>query len=69
MIGGNPGPRGSRSSIDNLGELAKEIGLGSWKFVAADEASAFAKSFLNPIVVENGERDGRFPDPTSTRWD
>jgi hypothetical protein len=49
--------------------LAKEIGLGSWKFVAADEASAIAKSFIYPIVVENGERDGRFPDSTSTRWD
>ena len=42
----------------------KEISAGSWKFVAADEASIVAKPFFYPVVVESSEGDGRFPDST-----
>ena len=42
--------------------MAKETSAGSWKFVAADEASIVAKPLFYPIVVESSEGDGGFPD-------
>ena len=36
------------------------------KLIAADESAVTAKSFLDPIVVEDGEGNRRFPDPPCT---
>ena len=34
------------------------------KLIAADESAVLAKSFLDPILVEDSESDGRFTDPS-----
>ena len=40
-----------------MGERGREL-------VATDEPTVVAKPFLNAIVVENGQGDGSFPNPT-----
>ena len=42
------------------------MGTGSWKLIATNESTVLAKSLLDPIVVEDGEGDGRFPDTPRT---
>ena len=37
-----------------------------WELIATDEATFAAKSFLDPIVVEDGQGNAGFPDPSST---
>ena len=32
--------------------------------IASDESSILAKSFFDPVVVEDGEGNGCLPDPT-----
>ena len=36
------------------------------ELVATDESPVVSESFLDAIVVEDGESDGRFPDPPWT---
>ena len=38
----------------------------SRKLIAANESTVLAKSFLDPSVVEDGESNGCFPDPSCT---
>ena len=36
----------------------------SRKLVASDETTVFAKPFLDPAMVKDGESDRRFPNPS-----
>ena len=36
------------------------------ELVATDEPTVVSKPFLDPIVVEDGQSDGGFPDPSWT---
>ena len=36
------------------------------KPVTADKSAVIPKPFLDAIVMENGQRDGRFSDPSGT---
>ena len=36
------------------------------ELITTDEATFIAKSFLDPIVMESGQGDTGFPDPSST---
>jgi hypothetical protein len=38
----------------------------SWELIAADESTVIAKPGLDAIVVEDGESDGGFPNPSCT---
>ena len=51
---------------DDLGESAEEIDPCRLELVATDEPTVIAKPFLDAIVVEDGQSDGRLPDPTYT---
>jgi hypothetical protein len=42
------------------------MSVRSWELVTADESTVVAKSVLNPIMVEDLECDGCFPDSTCT---
>ena len=42
------------------------MGKRWWKLVTTDESAILAKPFLDPIVVEESQRDGRFADSAST---
>ena len=42
------------------------MSTGSWEFIATDEPAVIAKPFLDTIVVESGEGDRSFPDPSRT---
>ena len=37
-----------------------------WKPVAANESSVIAEAFLDAIVMEDGQCDGRLADPSGT---
>jgi len=37
-----------------------------WKLVAADEPTVVAEPLLDAIVMENGQSNGRLPDPPCT---
>ena len=37
-----------------------------WEFIAPDEPTVISKPLLDTIVVENGQGDGRLPDPPWT---
>ena len=41
------------------------MSVGGWELVTTDEPLVVAKPLLDPIVVENGQSDGCFPNPTS----
>jgi hypothetical protein len=47
-----------------LDSSTEEICERSWELVAADEPSVIAKSFLDPIVVEDSQGDRGFPNST-----
>ena len=34
----------------------------NWEFIATDEPAVIAEPFLDAMIVEDGERDGSFPD-------
>ena len=40
--------------------------MGGGELVTTDEPAVFSEPFLNAIVVEDGESDGSFPDPSCT---
>jgi hypothetical protein len=40
------------------------MGGRGWKLIASDKSSVFAKSFFDQLVVEGGEGDRCFPDPS-----
>ena len=42
------------------------MGARGQKLIATDESTVLAKSFFDPTVVEDGESNRRFPDPTGT---
>jgi hypothetical protein len=42
------------------------VGEGRWKLIAADESTVLAKPFLDPIVMEDLQRDGRLANPSGT---
>jgi hypothetical protein len=42
------------------------VGERRWKLVAANESTVVAKPFLDPIVMEDLQRDRRFANPSST---
>ena len=42
------------------------MGTRSRKLIAAYESTVFAESFLYPVVVEDGESDGCFPNASCT---
>ena len=44
----------------------KEVGLGCRELITPDEPTVSPKPLFDPIVVENGQSDGRLPDPTCT---
>ena len=48
---------------DDLGEPGEEMSTRGWELIATDESTVVAKSFFDPIVVENCEGNGCFPDP------
>jgi hypothetical protein len=50
---------------DDFGESGEEMGAGSRKLIAAYKSTVVAKSFFDPIVVEDREGNGRLPDPPS----
>ena len=54
------------ASADGLGELVEEMKARWGELVAADETTVVSKSFLEAIVVEDGQGNGRFPDPPWT---
>lgn len=37
-----------------------------WKLVAANESTVVPKSLLDVIMIEDGESNGRLPDPRGT---
>ena len=51
---------------DGLGESAEKLRERGGELVTTDPSTMIAKPFLNPIVVEDGQRDGRLADPTGT---
>ena len=51
---------------DDLGNPGKEMCARSWKLIATDESTVLAKSFLDPMVVEDSESDRCFPNPPRT---
>ena len=53
------------AGTDDLGQPGKEMGGRGRKLIATDESTVSAKSFFDPIVVEDGESDGCFPDSPS----
>ena len=48
---------------NNLGESGKEVGTRSRELIATNESAVITKPILDPIVVEHGKGDGRFPNP------
>jgi hypothetical protein len=42
------------------------VGERRWKLVAANESTVVAKPFLDPIVMEDLQRNGRFANPSGT---
>ena len=50
----------------NFRKPAQEIGSRSRELVATDESPVITKPFLDAIVVEDGQGNGRFPNATST---
>jgi hypothetical protein len=51
---------------NNLGDPGEKMEVRSWELITADESPVFAKPVLDAIVVEDGQRDGRFPDAPCT---
>ena len=51
---------------DHLGESAEEMSAGGGELVATDEPTVGSEPFLDAIVVEGGQSDGRFPNPPRT---
>jgi hypothetical protein len=49
-----------------FGESGKEMSARSRKLITTNKSSVIAKSIFDPIVVEDGEGDRRFPDPPCT---
>ena len=47
---------------DRLGESAEKMSARGGELVATDEPTVGSEPFLDTIVVEDGESDGRFPD-------
>ena len=54
------------TGADGLGELGEEIGKGRREFVATNESAVITKSFLDAVVVKDGEGNSRFPDSPCT---
>ena len=42
----------------------EEVSARGGKFVTADESTVVAKPLLDPVMVENGQGNGRLPDPS-----
>ena len=72
LLGGKEGSQGRKvfrifdPRTDDLGESGKEVGPRSRELIATDESSVLAKSFLDPIMVEDGERNRCLPNPPRT---
>jgi hypothetical protein len=72
LLGGKQGPQGSHilrvfdTRADDFGETSEEMRGRGREPIATDESAVTAKPFLDSIVVEDGEGDGRFPDPACT---
>ena len=49
---------------DGRGEAAEEMSERGGELVTADEPTVVAEPLLDTIVVEDGQGDGSFPDPT-----
>ena len=49
---------------DDLGESAEEMSARGGELIAADEPTVVSKPFLDAIVVEDSQSDGRFPNPS-----
>ena len=47
---------------DGLGKSAEEVGTRCKELVATDEPAVVSETFLDPIVVEDSQSDGCFPD-------
>ena len=57
---------------DDVGDPAEEMGGRGGELVASDEPTVMAKSLFDPIVMEDGQRDGRLADSANTDesgWD
>ena len=54
------------SCTDDLGEVGEEESTRSCEFITTDEPTVMTEPCLNASVVEDRERDGRFPDPPRT---
>jgi len=60
------------SRTDDVGDPAEEVGERGGELVTPDEPAVMAKSLLDPIVVEDGQREGCLADSASTDesdWD
>ena len=72
LFGGKDGPQGCHilrvfnPGAHDLRETGKEMRDRGREPVAADESTVNAKPFLDAIVVEEGEGNGCFSDPTCT---
>jgi hypothetical protein len=53
-------------NTDDLRQSGKEMSARSRKLIATNKSAVIAKSFFDPTVVEDGERNRCFPDPPCT---
>ena len=51
---------------NDLGEPMEEMSGGGWELVATDKPTILAEQFLDAIMVEDGQNDRRFANPTNT---
>ena len=51
---------------DGLGELSQEMSTRGRELIAADESTIVAEPLLDPVVVEDGKSNRRFPDSACT---
>ena len=72
LLGGEQGSQGSHilqvfdPRTDDLREAGEEMRARSGELIAADESAVIAKSFLDPIIVEDSEGNRRFSDSPCT---
>lgn len=70
LLGGKEGSEGRQvlgvfdPRTDDLGQSGKETSTRSQDLFATNESTVLAKSLFDPIVVENGEGNRCFPDPS-----
>ena len=60
------GPGAFDAGTDDLGEPAEEVSTRCGELVATDESTVISKPFHDPIVVEDRQGNGRFPNPPWT---